>query len=591
MTSKIKIKRGTKAQLPALELAEPGFTTDTKELYIGDGIGNVKIGGSVDFLGLNDTPSDYIGNEDSYLQTTSSGIVFVARSTATGFVYTDIPTTVTGTPGMGSITFSVESPVFNISPVFNNNVIWLSRSSIGTLEDCFWARASDDNTYLNWGSGDHFYLRDNNAVTHYDFSSDGLDMDDNNLNTTGYVSATTFYGDGSNLTGVSGTSGSFIGLIDTPSSYTGNAGKAIIVAQNETELDYISLDLVSGTIAMMVYNTVAQTNIDTAESLRLEGTTRLDNGFSMGGNNSTEITISGSGWYEFQYSVAWDSDYNNRSTMRVYVERNGSGSWQSIEQSYSYEYLRYNTYGRMSNNTASFFLNSEENEKFRIRMDGATTGSFPSSSVDTDTINNQCWTTIKSLDMDGIKGADGADGADGVDGAPGPAGSGSSMNIYDAGTIVSGTPFNIINFTGLDIEESVTSGTVNITYVPPVFGTWYGWATSEAQSTTTSTSWQQKLRYSLTGVPAGNYRIGYQWEWRRNATGNDFEARVQIDDTTTVASMNYESKDTNSWHLDQGFYIAVLTAGNHYIDIDYAGESASNTSYIRAARIECYRVS
>ena len=132
---------------------------------------------------------------------------------------------------------------------------------------------------------------------------------------------------------------------------------------------------------------------------------------------------------------------------------------------------------------------------------------------------------------------------------------------------------------------------MNITYVPPVFGTWYGWATSEAQSTTTSTSWQQKLRYSLTGVPAGNYRIGYQWEWRRNATGNDFEASVQIDDTTTVASMNYESKYTNSWHLDQGFYIAVLTAGNHYIDIDYAGESASNTSYIRAARIECYRVS
>lgn len=44
MTSKIKIRRGTKAQLPSLEMAEPGFTTDTKELYIGDGVSNVKIG-------------------------------------------------------------------------------------------------------------------------------------------------------------------------------------------------------------------------------------------------------------------------------------------------------------------------------------------------------------------------------------------------------------------------------------------------------------------------------------------------------------------------------------------------------------------
>jgi len=392
MPSKIKIKRGTKVQLPALELAEPGFTTDTKELYVGDGIGNVKIGGSVDFLGLNDTPSDYVGNENKYLQTTSSGIVFVARSTATGFVYTDIPTTVTGTPGMGSITFAVESPEFNISPVFGNNVIWLSRSSTGTLEDCFWARASDNNTYLNWGSGDHFYLRDNSAATHYDFTSTRLNLYDNDLDTTGDItcydldvtndltcldldatgdiSAVAFYGDGSNLTGISGGTGSstFIGLNDTPLSYTGQSSKVITVKTDESGLEFKDLEVFPGIRALMLYNTVEQTDIDTAESLRLEGTTRLDSGFSVGGTNSTEITISGSGWYEFQYSVAWDSDYNNRATMRVYIERDGSGTWTSIDQSYSYEYLRYNTYGRMSNNTASFFLNAEENEKFFLLL-------------------------------------------------------------------------------------------------------------------------------------------------------------------------------------------------------------------------------
>ena len=40
MAPKIKIRRGTQAQLPTLELAEFGFTTDNKELYIGNGVGN-----------------------------------------------------------------------------------------------------------------------------------------------------------------------------------------------------------------------------------------------------------------------------------------------------------------------------------------------------------------------------------------------------------------------------------------------------------------------------------------------------------------------------------------------------------------------
>jgi len=434
MTSEIKIKRGTKSQLPTLELAEPGFVTDSKELYIGDGTGNIKIGGNSTFL-------------------------------------------------------------------------------------------------------EH---------------------------------------------------------VDSPATYTSYANNVVAVNNAESGLEFKSIDLTPSTLALMVYNTNAQTDVDTAESLQLEGIIRLDSGFSMGGTNSTEITISGAGWYEFQYSVAWDSDYSNRSTMRVYVERAGLYGWEAISQSYSYEYLRHSTYGRMSNNTASFFLNSSEGEKFRVRMDGATTGSFPSTSVDSDTINNQCWVTIKSLDFMGIKGKDGKDGSDGddgVDGSPGPPGSGSSTNVYHEGSTISGSPFSTINFNGLNVAPSVTSGTVDVTHTPSIFGTWYGWETSESQSTTTSTSWQLKLRYSLSDIPAGYYRIGYQWEWRRNHVGTDFKSRVQIDDTSTVANMNYESKDVHSWHLDQGFYIANLTAGNHYIDIDYCGESSSYTNYIRAVRIECYRVS
>ncbi|AEG61691.1 hypothetical protein [Desulforamulus ruminis] len=43
MANKIQFKRGTKANLPSLSVGEPGFCTDTKELFIGASEGNVQI--------------------------------------------------------------------------------------------------------------------------------------------------------------------------------------------------------------------------------------------------------------------------------------------------------------------------------------------------------------------------------------------------------------------------------------------------------------------------------------------------------------------------------------------------------------------
>ena len=45
MSSRIKLKRGLKANLPLLQEAEPAFVTDDKELYVGDGLANHFIGG------------------------------------------------------------------------------------------------------------------------------------------------------------------------------------------------------------------------------------------------------------------------------------------------------------------------------------------------------------------------------------------------------------------------------------------------------------------------------------------------------------------------------------------------------------------
>ena len=45
MTKKIKIKRGLEAALPTLQEGEPGFTTDSKKLFVGSDAGNIEIGG------------------------------------------------------------------------------------------------------------------------------------------------------------------------------------------------------------------------------------------------------------------------------------------------------------------------------------------------------------------------------------------------------------------------------------------------------------------------------------------------------------------------------------------------------------------
>ena len=43
MANKIQFKRGLKVSLPTLSEAEPGFCTDTKEIFIGSSGGNVGI--------------------------------------------------------------------------------------------------------------------------------------------------------------------------------------------------------------------------------------------------------------------------------------------------------------------------------------------------------------------------------------------------------------------------------------------------------------------------------------------------------------------------------------------------------------------
>jgi len=182
----------------------------------------------------------------------------------------------------------------------------------------------------------------------------------------------------------------------------------------------------------------------------------------------------------------------------------------------------------------------------------------------------------------------GPKGTDGQDGAPG---SGSTVIVQDEGSNVTNTPHSTLNFTGAAVSASDSGSGVAEIYIEPTFGSYYGWAISDGQSSSNSTSWQTKVTYTSPTVPAGNYRIGYTFEWRRNTASNDFKGRVVLDGTTTIMEINSESKDSNSWFLVGGFDIVNLSNATHTITIQYSGETSGNTSYIRRARIEFWRVS
>lgn len=51
MANKIQLRRGLKSKLPTLSSGEPAYTTDTRELYVGTGSGNVNMGGSLWYTG------------------------------------------------------------------------------------------------------------------------------------------------------------------------------------------------------------------------------------------------------------------------------------------------------------------------------------------------------------------------------------------------------------------------------------------------------------------------------------------------------------------------------------------------------------
>jgi hypothetical protein len=108
------------------------------------------------------------------------------------------------------------------------------------------------------------------------------------------------------VTGGGGGSSDFLGLSDTPDSYTGQAGKVVQVNAGATALEFITA---TGTAALgAVVQRVATQGIvqNTNTAISFDTETRDDAAFWTSGA-ATRLTVPTTGWYSLTAFVQWDA--------------------------------------------------------------------------------------------------------------------------------------------------------------------------------------------------------------------------------------------------------------------------------------------
>lgn len=181
-------------------------------------------------------------------------------------------------------------------------------------------------------------------------------------------------------------------------------------------------------------------------------------------------------------------------------------------------------------------------------------------------------------------------GGNGAAGPQGPAGAGSTVNVEDSGTPLAGTPHSSLNFSGFTVADA-GGGVADITAVPPVFGSDYQRAESLARSTTTSTTFQDKLTV-VTPTLTGTYRIAWMAVVDQINIQDSVEARLYEGTAGAVigATQRLEPKDPDNREYVGGIALEVYSSESREYVIQYRQQDGS-TAGIQNAVFEMWRTS
>lgn len=108
-------------------------------------------------------------------------------------------------------------------------------------------------------------------------------------------------------------------------------------------------------------------------------------------------------------------------------------------------------------------------------------------------------------------------------------------------------------------------------------------ASSQGESSTPSTDWQQKLRLTTPDLPEGDYLIEWYAEMKHsNSTLNEYiEARIELNDDTEIG---YSAWSFPAWDDFSGMAFAEGISGVKTFDMDFRAQGGG-TAYLRRARM------
>jgi len=178
------------------------------------------------------------------------------------------------------------------------------------------------------------------------------------------------------------------------------------------------------------------------------------------------------------------------------------------------------------------------------------------------------------------------------------AGGGNGCSLGWAYEILTGD-VGIIDPAAFNVTDDDEGGTAHILLRPAneanpgagapeiIFGTEYNTAASLGLSTTTSSTFQQKLKMSVV-VPAGDYYLAWAMTSGNTGTEQGVDGRVQLDDSTDLTEFTTRGRDGSNWDSPRGGHQILTLNGAHDIDVDY--NAAGGTATIKDVTLTLWRV-
>lgn len=142
--------------------------------------------------------------------------------------------------------------------------------------------------------------------------------------------------------------------------------------------------------------------------------------------------------------------------------------------------------------------------------------------------------------------------------------------------------------TANQVLEKVDGTDYNVQWATPVSSGTREHSEDLTESSSTSSTWSQKLRHTTADLANGTYKISVHFIIRSSANNQQMEARAQIDDTTTISTVAYELRP-GSAISGEGASHSLKWVGNlsgvTNVDLDFRRPSGTSTVYVSNAHV------